>query len=130
MKTHALFGMIPTLTVILALALNGPAFCQSKITGTFSGTFGSPLPAVHHPGDIITFTVSFEGVDASRLTGAQLTFNLLPPRVPDNQAGFTTEIRASDSEKLSPGTFRVSGKIPETVATGSYRLDRVDTGYA
>jgi len=90
--------------------------------------FGQAPPTPIHPGQTRTYTVRFEGQYADKLTGAQLTFNLFHGDVPPNQAGFSGQLRFTDSKPMGDGVFEVSGMIPTTLASGVYKLVRVNAG--
>lgn len=95
----------------LAITLNPSAFAQ--------------VPAPYHPNQKLSFRVTFEGLDVSKLTGANVYLNLQGPIRGDEQ-GFTNQIGLGQWTQISPGVFEVSTTIATNVATGTYSLVEVD----
>lgn len=110
-----------TKTAVRALC----AMCASAVF-TLSAAFAQ-APTPYHPGDTISFTVTFDGPDVSKLTGANLYFRTSDAVRPD-QKGFATQLAFSGSNTLRPGSFKVSLTIPENAASGSYHLFQANTG--
>jgi len=78
---------------------------------------------VYHPGDTIQLAVTFEGVDAGKVTGASM--NWFTQTIPDNQPGFQQSMFGNQSQQTGPNTFRISFKVPDTQARGEYTLNQL-----
>ncbi len=102
------------LLVLVGLAIRSTALAQA--------------PSPRHPGDVLTYIVSFDGPDAGKLTAAQVFFEL--PRVdPKNdQTGFTTSLRLDTTKVIGSGVFQVAVTIPTNLASGVYRLSNISAG--
>ena len=86
-----------------------------------------PAPTVHHPGDVVTITIVFDGVDAHKLQTAFAYFSLLT--LPKDQPGFSGSLNFTDNTKPdSPGIFKLSQKIASNAASGIYRLTQIRAG--
>jgi hypothetical protein len=84
-------------------------------------------PTSYHPGQTVSFNVTFEGIDVSKLTGAQLTLDMISS-LHDDQAGFVTQININPSHSTGVGSFEISMVIPDNQGSGTYRLASVSTG--
>jgi uncharacterized protein YfaS (alpha-2-macroglobulin family) len=82
---------------------------------------------IYRPGDVIKVTVTFSGPDADRIK--KISAEMQVPEVSTDQAGFSNDLQSQDSSPAGPHTFTVSLKVPETQATGDYKLRWV-TAYA
>jgi hypothetical protein len=102
------------------------ALCACLTFATTATAFAQ-APTPYHPGQTISFTVTFEGVDAGKLLGAQLLFRLTSP-LHEDQPGFDTIVNVSNSKPAGPDAFEASIVIPASTATGTYRLERVSAG--
>ena len=80
-------------------------------------------PAELHPGQTATISIVFDGVDASKLTNVIAYFN--NPNIPTDQAGFTSELDFGDAKLDGPGAFKLSLKIPDSAASGTYKLIQI-----
>jgi hypothetical protein len=85
-----------------------------------------PAPTVHHPGETLTLTIVFEGVDAHKLQTAGAYFTA--PNAPNDQAGFTSDFGFSESKADGPGTLKLSYKILPNAASGVYKLTQIRAG--
>jgi hypothetical protein len=85
-----------------------------------------PPPVVHHPGDVVTITIVFEGVDAHKIQTAIAYFGL--PNVASDQAGFIGDFAFTDCKPDGPGTLKLSYKILTNAASGVYRLTQIRAG--
>jgi hypothetical protein len=74
-----------------------------------------------HPGDVIKFEVTFQGVDADKIT-AVYTQLQSPAQPSPEQAGFTGNLNSSDFQRVSPGIFDIEVKVPDNALTGDYTL--------
>jgi hypothetical protein len=105
----------PMYKVLLALVLfANMAFAQVTSAPT------SVLPQ-HGVGEKLAYIVAFEG--DPDFTGMTLFF--YTESVPPDQAGLRQQFGISDTRKVGPGQFEVSGAIPDNVASGIYTLTDV-----
>jgi hypothetical protein len=98
-------------TTILAGALLSLGIAQAQTT----------LPA-YRPHQTIRITVTFEGVDASKITGVQMLWDT--PKAPEDQPSFATQIFPGNSNKVGD-SFEVSFEVPENQASGEYTLTQI-----
>ena len=110
MKSQSIVATLCALCASAVMLISSTAFAQIE------STFGPKEP--------ISLTVTFEGSEADRLTGAQVYFELSGERQSD-QLQYSGELNINQSKQVSPGVFVVSGNIPENAATGSYQLNQV-----
>lgn len=80
-------------------------------------------PAELHPGQTATISIVFDGVDASKLTNVIAYFN--NSNIPTDQVGFTSELDFGDAKPDGPGAFKLSLKIPDSAASGTYKLIQI-----
>jgi len=75
-----------------------------------------------HPGDVIKFSIKFDGVDANKITAVypRLWTNSQPQV---EQAGFVNAFNSSDFRLISPGNFEIQLTIPENAVSGEYVLN-------
>jgi hypothetical protein len=102
------------------------ALCACVALATASPTFAQ-IPAPYHPGETISFSISFDGKDASKMTGAQAYFRLTS-RLHDEQQAFSTQLGVTTAKPISPGVFEISIVIPPNMATGTYSFFQANTG--
>jgi len=79
---------------------------------------------VYHPGQTLRITITFEGPDANKVTGAAMSLNTSSSSLPA-QSGFLGSIYSGDSKQTAPNTFEISYQIPSTQATGDYALNQL-----
>ena len=81
---------------------------------------------IYKPGQTIRISVTFEGLDAGKVTGAGMNLTL-PDQVPRfAQPGFSSSECCGDSKPTGrPNTFEVSWKIPDNQASGDYQLTQL-----
>jgi len=113
---------------LLSLALFcGAANAQGTLSGTgrISGQGGIGAgQVVYHPGQTIRISVTFEGPDVGKIKGIGMDLSI--PNGPASQPGFGTSIYSGDSKPAgSKNTFEVSYKIPDTQASGDYKLTQL-----
>jgi hypothetical protein len=89
-----------------------------------SSVLAAQPPSKYHPGDTVKIVIMFDGKDAGKLAAAQasMTTGEQPPK---DQAGFHNNLTLDNVNHTGPGTFEVSGQIPDNVATGIYRLTQI-----
>jgi hypothetical protein len=75
----------------------------------------------HKPGDILRLEVVFDGADVDNIQQTYLQFNISAAPRPE-QRGFNTGFSSGPGEKVKPGVYDFSFKIPENVADGDYTL--------
>jgi hypothetical protein len=82
-----------------------------------------PLP--RHPGDVIKYRIVFDGPNADKIK--TVTAQMVTNSIPKDQAGFTNGF-GTDRQftPSSPKTFDIEMTIPKNIATGDYRLQRID----
>jgi len=102
------------------------ALCACLIFATASTAFAQ-LPTPYGPGDPVSFTVSFDGEGAKDVSSIDVRFNL-GGRPADDQPGFAREFDITSVTPLAPGKFKVFGKIPTYVASGTFKLTSVFAG--
>lgn len=83
-------------------------------------------PTAYKPGDLLTFTVRFEGESASKLSNAGVHLDLTTP-VHDDQKAFITYLNVTGGQ-TKPGTFDTVLRIPDFIASGTYKLTHVNAG--
>ena len=81
-------------------------------------------PTPRHPGEKVSYIVTFSGPDAGRLTRVQMAFGLTSGTHAD-QTGFGTDIVANSEKRLNDGVFQVSATIDPQAASGVYELRQV-----
>ena len=84
-------------------------------------------PAVYRPGKTVTIEAEFDGPDIDKLTGTTVWLNL-DGSPSAGQENFQQQLRVDKAAPIGPGKFDVSGVIPDNIATGTYKLFRIDTG--
>jgi hypothetical protein len=84
-------------------------------------------PTPRHPGEKVSYIITFSGPGVGRLTGAQMAFRLTSGLHSD-QTGFVTDMNGNAEKRLSDGVFEVSTTIGPEAATGRYELWQVSTG--
>ncbi len=73
----------------------------------------------HGPGSLLTFTVSFGGKDAGKITQVTLVFTLESAPRPGQEA-FLTTIAAQSTRIVGPHTFEAAYTVPYSQAAGVY----------
>ncbi len=76
-----------------------------------------------HPGQVVKISVTFDGPDAGKITGAAM--NWYTQTNPANQPGFAQSIFSGQSQKTAPNTFEVSFTVPDNQASGVYTLNQI-----
>lgn len=77
----------------------------------------------YDPGDTLRYTITFDG--DPNFDNVSIYFQ--GGEVPPDQSGLTNGFSVTRFRKTAPGKFEVEGEIPGNVATGTYRLNTVNT---
>ncbi len=78
-----------------------------------------------HPGDVIKYEIRFDGPNADRIK--TVTAQMITNSIPKDQSGFTNGFGTAHLfNPSSPKTFDIEMTIPNNIATGDYRLSRID----
>ncbi len=79
----------------------------------------------YKPSQNVIVVVTFEGKDASKVTGAEYTFQL-DGQVPSSQPRFNEQLTCGQSKSAGrPNTFEISCSIPTNAADGDYHLSQI-----
>lgn len=100
------------------------ALCASTI---FTAAAFAQAPTPYHPGETLSFTVTFTGPDADKVVGAQLSFELSGNAEPGQEA-FSRTMMAGGGNEAAKGSLTVGVMIPKGIATGTYKLTRLSAG--
>jgi hypothetical protein len=104
------------------------ALCASAILFVGSQALAQ-APTAYKPGDLLTFTVRFDGDGIDKLNNANVHLDLMSP-VHEDQKAFVKYLNVSSGNPTRPGVFDVSLKIPDFIASGTYTVRSVSTGTA
>jgi hypothetical protein len=111
--------------LILLLVVGAVSFGQSAQTP--QGVAGTRPPGVRHPGEVLTYTVTF----ASAFTPSSVVLEFeLADSVDPSQMGMCRDLplQLSAPTTTQPGTtFNVTGTIPKC-ASGTYQLKEIVVG--
>jgi hypothetical protein len=79
----------------------------------------------YKPNQTITISVTFEGIDVSKITAVRWIANISTPALP-SQPKFSTQMNAGASKPGStPNTFDVSFTVQTNQASGDYDLNDI-----
>jgi hypothetical protein len=81
-------------------------------------------PPVYHPGQTISVSVTFDGPDAPKIIGANMTAHLMGQPKP-SQPEFQTGFGATEQTKTGPNTFKIDFTISDNQASGDYQFVQI-----
>jgi hypothetical protein len=101
------------------------ALCASL---AFTSTTLGQAATVYHPGDKITYKVTFEGSNADKLDRVILNFqtNNVTRKGQDSQP-FQSWVESSGTKMVAPGAYEVSIEVPAFAASGTYQINVIST---
>jgi len=81
-------------------------------------------PPVYHPGQTISVSVTFDGPDAPKIVGANMSAHLVgQPK--SGQTEFRTDFGATEQTKTGPNAFKIDFTIPDNQASGDYQFIQI-----
>lgn len=113
--------MKPVALLVVAAACAAAALYAAQNPAVRAAT---PVAATYHPGDTVWIDVNF--AQPANIDHGTLFFQLLGQLRPDQQGlEFRFGGKPDQVQKVSPTDYRISTRIPHGIATGQYRLYRV-----
>jgi len=93
--------------IVLTTSLHGQQPQQSSVT--------------RHPGDVLHYQLTFQGIDVGKIRSASIRLRSAAP-IPPNQSGFTNGFGGGCTKSATADTFDCAVTIPPNIADGDYRV--------